>query len=569
MMKLSVHLAQFRVTQSIPGNTASILSQLDNVHTGDLVLFPEGAVSGYAQDLSFLKDIDPKVLATALDELRNQAQSRGIHLWVGSLIRDGNEWYNAALGFTPNGGAFQYRKINLAHHERGILTPGSDLPIFELEIPDGIVKVGVQICRELRYPEQWGWLARLGAQVILHLNNAVKDQRSLSIWRSHLVSHAASNQRYVISVNNAALEQTSPTIAISPEGMVMDEIISDQPSFIRVELDLSQVSDWYLDQSRPDVVSIDVPNKKERRKILRSMKMDALQKDLDDLQARPDLYQESNLTARTEAIAFIAMIEDMYRLRSRDPDLQRLYRQATALRRRLEHINTRLFSQLRGGIQMGTYSPSQLRTYLNGFTDYTPQQAYQPHYGYENLDSLISGVFLSKPEPQESLEREPGMVRYQPTPSSVILELIDQTNFVESDVFYDLGSGLGLVIGLVNLLTGIPCVGIEYQTAYCAYSRQMISELGLNNSTIINANAQNVDLSGGTVFFMFNPFGGRIFDAVLVKLHGLAKNRKITICSYGPSTSPLAALPWLEIRDPEMNHDFKLAIFTSTLNSSI
>lgn len=567
-MKLSVHLAQFRVTQSIPENTASILSQLENVHAGDLVLFPEGAVSGYAQDLSFIKDIDPKALTTALDELRDRAQKRGIHLWVGTLIQDGSEWYNAAIGFTPSGGAFQYRKINLAHHERGIITPGSDLPVFELEMSDGIVKVGVQICRELRYPEQWGWLAQQGAQVIIHLNNAVKDQRSLPVWRSHLVSHAASNQRYVISVNNAAFEQTSPTIAISPEGLVMDEIISDQPAFIRAELDLSRVSNWYLDQSRPDVVSIDAPNKKERRKILRSMKMDALQKDLDDLQARPDLYQESNLTARTEAIAFIAMIEDMHRLRSRDPDLQHLYRQATALRRRLEHINTRLFAQLRGDIQMGIYSPSQLRTYLDTFTDYTPQPVCQPHYGYENLDSLIAGVVLSKPEPQESLEREPGMVRYQPTPSSVILELIDQTSFVEGDVFYDLGSGLGLVIGLVNLLTGIPCVGIEYQTAYCAYSRQMISEFGLKNTTIVNANAQNADLSGGTVFFMFNPFGGRIFDAVLGKLHGLAKRRKITICSYGPSTSPLASLPWLEIRDPDMNHDFKLAVFTSKLNSS-
>ena len=566
MMKLSVHLAQFRVSGSIPENMASILSLLDNAHAGDLVLFPEGAVSGYGHDLSFLKDIDPKVLTTALDELRDQAQKRGIHLWVGSLIRDGMAWYNAAFGFTPSGGAFQYRKINLAHHERGILTPGSDLPVFELEMPGGVVKVGVQICRELRYPEQWGWLARQGVQVFLHLNNAVNNPKYLPVWRSHLVSHAASNQRYVISANNASPEQTSPTIAITPEGWVMDEIISDQPAFTRVELDLARVSNWYLDQSRPDVVSIDVPDKKERRKILRSMKMDKLQKDLDELQARPELYQESNLTARTEALVFIAMIEDMRRLRSRDPDLQHLHRQALALRRRLEHINTRLFAKLRGQIQMGAYSPAQLRTYFDSFTEHRPQAAGQPHYGYENLDSLIAGVFLSRPTPQETVEHQPGMIRYQPTPASVILELIDQVNFSADDVFYDLGSGLGLVTGLVNLLTGIPCVGIEYQTAYCATSRQMISELGLKNITFINADAQNADFSEGTVFFMFNPFGGRIFDAVLELLHKQAKSRRITICSYGPSTPPLAALPWLDIRDPGMIHDFKLAIFTNKLN---
>ena len=100
---------------------------------------------------------------------------RQIHLWVGTYIQDGSQWFNAAFGFTPSGGAHQYRKINLATHERGTISPGSDLPVFELQVPEGILKVGVQICREIRYPEQWGWLAQQGAQAILHLNNAVGD----------------------------------------------------------------------------------------------------------------------------------------------------------------------------------------------------------------------------------------------------------------------------------------------------------------------------------------------------------------------------------------------------------
>ncbi len=566
MIKLSALLAQFPVSQSIPDNLGTILSLLENAQAGDIVLFPEGAVSGYGQDLSFIKDIDPKVLTTALDKLRDQAQKRGIHLWVGTLIPDGGEWYNAAFGFTPNGGAFQYRKINLAHHERGIITAGSDLPVFDLETADGVVKAGVQICREVRYPEQWGWLARQGVQTFLHLNNAVNDPRQLPVWRSHLVSHAASNQRYVLSANNAAPMQTSPTIAISPEGWVMDEIVSDGCAFTRVELDLSRVSDWYIDQSRPDVVSIDVPEKKERRKILRSMKMDKLQKDLDELQANQDLYQESNLSARMEALEFINIIGEMHRLRSRDRDLQTLHQQAMALRRRLEHINTRLFTRLRQQIQIGETTPGQLRTYFDSYTDYDPMNPGQPHYGYENLDGLISGVFLSRPTPQETKERQPGMIRYQPTPASVILELIDQVELSTEDVFCDLGSGLGQVVGLVNLLTGVHCVGIEYQTTYCAYARQMTSILELENTTFINADAKDVDYSQGTVFFMFNPFGGRIFDAVMEMLHEQAKHRRITICSYGPSTSPLAALPWLDIRDAAMIHDFKLAIFTSNLN---
>jgi len=147
----------------------------------------------------------------------------------------------------------------LAHHERGVFNPGDSLPVFSLTTPSGIIKIGVQLCREIRYPEQWGWLARQGAQVILHLNNAIGDDRHQPVWRSHLVSRAAETQRFVLSVNNAAAQQICPTIALAPDGCVLAEIVSAEAEVCRVELDLSLVSNWYLDQNRADVVTIAPP----------------------------------------------------------------------------------------------------------------------------------------------------------------------------------------------------------------------------------------------------------------------------------------------------------------------
>jgi len=562
-MNISVLLAQFPISNSIQGNLKTILSLLDHVQPGDIVVFPEGAVSGYSHDTSFLKDINSDQLNAALDDLRNQAQERQFHLWVGTCIPDGSQWFNAALGFTPSGGAHQYRKINLANHERGAISPGSDLPVFDLEMPEGILKVGVQICREIRYPEQWGWLARQGAQVILHLNNAVGDTRYQLVWRSHLISHAASNQRYVISVNNAAPEQNSPTIAIAPQGWVLDEIVSEEAAFRRVTIDLSKVSNWYLNQSRGDVVTLNVPNNRERRKILRSMKLSKLQADLEEVRNNPKLYDEPNLRARTEAFELISLLEDMHTLRPRDKELDLIYQQGMELRQQLVDINASLFAQLRERIQLKDYNPDQLREYFDTFTDYKAGNLGQPHYGYEDLDGLISGVLLSKPTPEETLERKPGMVRYQLTPTSVILELIDQVKFSQDDVFFDLGSGLGQVVGLVNILTGVRCLGIEYQPAYYAYAVQMASDIGLRYTTFLNADAQEADYAEGSVFFMFNPFGGRIFDVVLDRLRSEAEKRKIMICSYGSCTEPIAKFPWLEIRDPETVHDFKLAVLDS------
>jgi len=132
--------------------------------------------------------------------------------------------------------------------------------VFELNTPEGKIRAGIQICRELRFPEQWGWLARGGAQIILHLNNAIGDDLFQSVWKSHLVSRAAETQRFVISANNAAPKQGSPTIAIAPDGQIIDEIVSAELGILRVELDLSKVSNWYLDQSRSDVVAIKSSN---------------------------------------------------------------------------------------------------------------------------------------------------------------------------------------------------------------------------------------------------------------------------------------------------------------------
>jgi len=255
-MSLTAIVVQFPVTLSIQSNLEIIDSVLEQTNAGDWVIFPEGSVSGYSTDTAFLEQINRHELTTGLSHIQKETERRKINVWVGACINDDGKWFNTAHSFTADGKTQIYRKINLANHERGAFSPGNDLPVFEVNTSDGKVMVGIQICRELRYPEQWGWLARCGAQVILHLNNAVGDNSFQPVWKSHLISRAAETQRFVLSVNNAAPKQVSPTIAIAPNGQVMDEIVSAELGILRVELDLSKVSNWYLDQSRTDIVAI-------------------------------------------------------------------------------------------------------------------------------------------------------------------------------------------------------------------------------------------------------------------------------------------------------------------------
>jgi predicted amidohydrolase len=255
-MKIAVFAAQFEISLSVQKNLSTILELLNQTRPGDLIVFPEGSVSGYSTDLSFLEQVDLREVDEGLDLLQKETVRREIHLWVGACVKENGKWINAAYGFSPQNDRYVYRKINLANHERGTFLPGNDLPVFRIKSREGTVPIGIQICREIRYPEQWGWMARSGAQVILHLNNAVGDESILPVWRSHLISRAAETQRFVISANNAAPEQKSPTTIIAPDGQVIHEVVSENIAVLRADLDMSLVSDWYLEQCRTDVVQI-------------------------------------------------------------------------------------------------------------------------------------------------------------------------------------------------------------------------------------------------------------------------------------------------------------------------
>ncbi|MFX1420122.1 MAG: carbon-nitrogen hydrolase family protein [Promethearchaeota archaeon] len=255
-MHLSILGAQFPISFNIDENVNEILKILEISKENDLVVFPEGSISGYDINLSFLDNIEISKIQNALEMLRNGAINRKIHLWVGSCLFENNQWHNVALGFTPKGETHRYNKVNLATHERNVFAFGTELKIFPLDFNDEKINIGVQICRDLKYPEQWRWLAINKAQIFLHLNNAKTNSSVQSVWKSQLISRASENQRFIISVNTADRNQESPTIVINPKGEILKEIISHETQYFRLEIDLGLVSDWYIKQSRTDLIDI-------------------------------------------------------------------------------------------------------------------------------------------------------------------------------------------------------------------------------------------------------------------------------------------------------------------------
>ena len=243
MAGMHVVAAPIAASWAVAENLGRILGAIAACEPGDLAVFPEGAPSGYDEELSGLGSLDPHVLRQGLDAVAAAAAARGVRVALGTLWPGATGWQNAAVLLDPQGGRQWYRKVNLAQHERTVLAPGG-------------VTVGIQLCRELRYPEQWRWLAVQGAEVLLYLTHAVDHPENRDVWRSLLVSRAAENQRYVVAVNAAHPRQTCPSAVIDPGGRVLAEVAGEAEARLRVPLDLTAVSDWYLGQARADLVRL-------------------------------------------------------------------------------------------------------------------------------------------------------------------------------------------------------------------------------------------------------------------------------------------------------------------------
>jgi hypothetical protein len=293
-----------------------------------------------------------------------------------------------------------------------------------------------------------------------------------------------------------------------------------------------------------------------------------IQAEIEVIVASEALYEEANFNDRVEAIDFIEFniierIEGLLLAEDQVQELAALKQYAGMVKNQLEETNKNLFQKLRANIRSGRCTGAELRRQFAEYAGCNSTEIGQDDIGYDSLDAFLSGLLLIEGTPGETKDRQSEMVSYQPTPARIVLELIESANLKKEDVFYDVGSGLGQVSVLVNLLSGVRAKGVEFEPAYCDYARRCAKELNLSQVEFTNADAREVDYSDGTVFFMYTPFEGRLLQEVLEKLKGESRKRKIRVCTYGPCTLQVSRQSWLKCVDQNGNSVHKLAVFES------
>ena len=248
---MKVRIAQLLVSKGVEKNKDKILKVINESEKSEWVIFPEGMLSGYyPEDDDYIKKLDWNQIENSIEEITSAVNQKSIQCIFGTALFKNDNWYNSAIFIDRSGAKSVYKKANLATLDRKCFVAGNNLDVYEAER----VKFGIQLCRDNAFPEQWMVLKKKGAQVIFHINNAIKEN---DINRKHvLISRAFENQFFVVSVNNASKPQTLPSMAISPFGKVIFESKPQEESMNVADLDLSEVKSDYLEQERTDLVEV-------------------------------------------------------------------------------------------------------------------------------------------------------------------------------------------------------------------------------------------------------------------------------------------------------------------------
>lgn len=231
--------------------------------------------------------------------------------------------------------------------------------------------------------------------------------------------------------------------------------------------------------------------------------------------------------------------------RALGPDDAELIARAEALDVALEAKDNEELGPLREALRAGRYGPE----------DYRRDLARLPSYAW---DAFTQRLFELHRVPERLTERPAGMVHYVPSSLRVIFGIVELLG--PEDVFYDIGSGLGLVTLLVAWLSPARAVGVEYEPAYHEIAVARAEALRIPRLDYVHADARYAGYDDGTVFYVYDTFRDTILEDMIRVLRAQAERRTIRVLSRGHSTPVFDQVPWL-LGQPTANGE--LMLYTS------
>jgi SAM-dependent methyltransferase len=117
----------------------------------------------------------------------------------------------------------------------------------------------------------------------------------------------------------------------------------------------------------------------------------------------------------------------------------------------------------------------------------------------------------------------------RPTAYHVLRRIFANLPLAPDDCFMDIGCGRGRVLCLAARLPIARAVGVEITPRHAEAAQRNLKRLRGRKAAafgVTQGSAADFDYSGGTVFYMYNPFGGDLFRQVTESMRRSAERDK-------------------------------------------
>ncbi|WP_244834926.1 carbon-nitrogen hydrolase family protein [Clostridium sp. BJN0001] len=165
---MKIGFMQFDVKHNSKENI-NVIDSLINNNTADLWVLPELCTSGYLfKDKNELKQFAQEINNSSIvNDMKKISKKHNCAIIFGMPELENNKIYNTAVIVDNNKYIGKYRKIHLSDLEKKLFSRGKENKVFDVR---GI-KIGVQICFDLWFPEISREQILQGANLLCALSN--------------------------------------------------------------------------------------------------------------------------------------------------------------------------------------------------------------------------------------------------------------------------------------------------------------------------------------------------------------------------------------------------------------
>ena len=229
----------------------------------DLICFPEMNTTGYSTR-DELKDSAETVPGPISHSVLAMARESKIVILAGMAEEDPKgRVFASHLVVTPQGVAAIYRKIHIAPPEADVFSAGDTIALFKIKG----VKLGIQLCYDVHFPELSTRMATDGADVIFmpHASPRGTPAEKFNSWMRHLAARAFDNGLYVVACNQTGNNQSGlnfPGLAVilDPAGRIIKKNTGGKEHMVVADLKAEELEKvrghrmrYFLPNRRPDL----------------------------------------------------------------------------------------------------------------------------------------------------------------------------------------------------------------------------------------------------------------------------------------------------------------------------